>query len=125
MAGLYFLANAEAIFEEQSGAKMDISKKETEPIVADPPHVRHIKKLPNGDYHVIVSCADPSYPGRENGPMNTLMYETVTLPASTRSIERLNDPDFVAEAAAAWLESHGGKWFAANLSGYLEEILKG
>lgn len=93
-------------------------------MASDSLHVRKVEKLANGDYRVIVACVPTEYPGHENQHPATMTYQSVALPASTKNIERLNNPDFVDESASTWLESHGGRWTPASLREYLEQLLE-
>ncbi len=86
-------------------------------------HIRKVKKLPNGEYNVQVSLVSTHFPGPEEQSSDA-MLESVTLPASTKNIARLENPAFVDEGANAWFAARGGKWDKVNIRKYLEHILK-
>jgi hypothetical protein len=85
--------------------------------------VRKVKKLPSGEYNVQVSLVSTHLSGADV-PASDAILESVTLPAGTKNIARLEDPHFVDEGANAWFASRGGKWDKVNIQKYLEHILK-
>ncbi len=85
--------------------------------------VRKVKKLPTGEYNVQVSLVS-THVSDQNVPASEAILESVTLPAATKNIARLEDPQFVDDGADAWFASRGGKWDKVNIQKYLEHLLK-
>ena len=85
--------------------------------------VRKVKKLPTGEYNIQVSLVS-THVSDQNLPASEAILESVTLPAATKNIARLEDPQFVDDGADASFASRGGKWDKVNIQKYLEHLLK-
>jgi hypothetical protein len=73
---------------------------------------------------VDVSCTHGPYLSNEKPYCEPMLFEHVTLPASTKNIARLMDSASVNEGANEWLATHGGEWDKQLVLEYFECILE-